>query len=81
MLYEKGADSGRLARQGDCRLFAKTLMTALQVFLLLSFANGMPGPEDTPLERGFSLAVAGNQHADLPVHSAEFCDSSKKCTE
>lgn len=29
------------------------------MLLLLSFANGMPGPEDTLLERAFSLAIAG----------------------
>ncbi|KAK9908516.1 hypothetical protein WJX75_009020 [Coccomyxa subellipsoidea] len=31
-----------------------------RVFLLLSFANGLPGPEDSPLERGFSLAISGS---------------------
>ena len=31
----------------------------VQVLLLLSFANGMPGPEETLTERAFSLAIAG----------------------
>lgn len=31
----------------------------MQVLLLLSFANGMPPADDSPLERGFSLSIAG----------------------
>ena len=31
----------------------------MQVLLLLSFANGMPSADDTALERGFSLSIAG----------------------
>ena len=31
----------------------------VQVLLLLSFANGMPSADDSALERGFSLSIAG----------------------
>ncbi|CAL5229603.1 g12963 [Coccomyxa viridis] len=31
-----------------------------RVLLLLSFANGMPSADDTALERGFSLSIAGS---------------------
>ena len=31
----------------------------MQVLLLLSFANGMPSADDSALERGFSLSIAG----------------------
>lgn len=37
-----------------------------QVLLLLSFANGMPGAEDTLLERAFSLTIAG----EAAVHTS-----------
>lgn len=43
------------------------LANALQVFLLLSFANGLPGPEDSPLERGFSLAISGLSASPPPA--------------
>ena len=37
-------------------------ISLMQVLLLLSFANGMPGADDSPVERAFSLAVAGEPH-------------------